>query len=241
MKSLIKQTVLAGVVGIALAGQANATVPVVDIAALQQLLQQMIAWQQQLRAMQSQLSQLQQTHQALTGGRGMERLLLQTAIDRNYLPPDLAGIGSAANGAAAGYRDLSNAIHDLSATAGRLTATDIERLPSQERSLLASARQTAAENQAVTQLAYAHSSGRFGQLSTLIDKIGATPDLKAIAELQGRIAAEQAMLANEGVKLQSYGYAVNAQRVALDAKTREEIVHGHGSFAARFQPVPPAP
>ena len=49
------------------------------------------------------------------------------------------------------------------------------------------------------------------------------------------------MLANEAVKLQSYAYAADAQRGAIDAKTREEIVHGHGSFASRFQPTPPAP
>ena len=241
MKSFVKRTIFVGVLSAVIAAEARATIPVVDIAAIQQLLQQMSAWQQQLRAMQSQLSQLQQTHQALTGRRGMERLLLQTAMDRNYLPPDLAGIGAFSTGTAASYRDLSNTLRDLAATAARLTAADIARLPAQERTLLETARLTAAENQAVTQLAYSHSSSRFAQLSTLIDKIGATPDLKAIAELQGRIGAEQAMLANDGVKLQSYGYAVSAQRVALDARTREEIVHGHGSFSARFQPTPPAP
>lgn len=215
--------------------------PVVDVAAIKQLLQQMNAWQQQLRGMQSQLTQLQQTHQALTGRRGMEGLLLQTAVERNYLPNELSELSSLAVSASNSYRELAGAVKDLSATAGRLTPVDVARLPADARDLLSSARTSAAENQAVAQLAYAHSSVRFSQLSTLIDRIGAAPDLKAIADLQGRIAAEQAMLANETVKLQAYSYAADAQRAAAIALTREQIVHGHGTFAHRFQPVPPAP
>ena len=241
MKAVTKQMILALVLGTAMTVDANATIPVIDLAALSQLLQQMNAWQQQLRGMQSQRTQLQQTNQALTGERGMAQLLLQSAAERNYLPTDLSQLGSLATGAGAGYAGLSNSIRVLSASAGSLSAADIARLPAQSRDLLATARLAAAENQAVTSLAYSRSSDRFSQLSTLISTIGATPDLKAIAELQGRIAAEQAMLANEAVKLQSYAYAADAQRGAIDAKTREEIVHGHGSFASRFQPTPPAP
>ncbi len=42
-------------------------------------------------------------------------------------------------------------------------------------------------------------------------KINGTPDPKAIAELQGRIAAEQAMIQNEQTKLQMYQMVAAAE------------------------------
>ncbi len=218
-----------------------ASIPVIDIAALQQLLQDTLSWQQQLRAMQSQLTQLQQTRTALTGSRGMERLLPQSAADRNYLPADWAALDGVARGTASGYADLSSRVRGIMKNNARLSDPELARLTNDARTLLVSARDAAATDEALTQVAYERSSARFASLGQLIDRIGGTGDVKAIAELQGRIAAEQAMLANEAVKLQSYGYAADAARAAADVSRREAVVHGHGSFASRFQPTPPAP
>jgi type IV secretion system protein VirB5 len=98
-----------------------------------------------------------------------------------------------------------------------------------------------AGNQAVTRLAYAHSSDRFASLATLIERIGATPDAKAIAELQGRIGAEQAMLTNDGIKLAALAQSASAEAAARDLAVREQVIANHGAFASRFQPSPPAP
>ena len=66
-------------------------------------------------------------------------------------------------------------------------------------------------------------------------------DAKAIAELQGRIGAEQAMLANDGLKLAALAQTASAEAAARSLSVREQVVANHGSFAARFQPTPPAP
>ena len=63
---------------------------VIDVAAIRQLVAQVNYWRQQITGMQNQLKQLQQTHAALTGGRGMELLLPTSAAQRNYLPADWA-------------------------------------------------------------------------------------------------------------------------------------------------------
>jgi type IV secretion system protein VirB5 len=73
---------------------AFATMPVIDVAAITQLLQQIIAWDEQLQGMRAQLGQLRQTTSALTGARGMEQLLRQTPAARNYLPTDWTGLAN---------------------------------------------------------------------------------------------------------------------------------------------------
>lgn len=216
-------------------------IPVIDIAAVRQLVQDATSWQHQLQAMQSQLSQLQQTRTALTGGRGMEQLLRQTVADRNYLPADWVSLDSLAHGVTAGYPDIAARIRSLAKSHSRLTEADLARLSADTRAMLVSARELASTNEALTQVAYEHSSTRFASLGKLIDQIGATGDVKAIADLQGRIAAEQAMLENEAVKLQSLAYSADANRASAEVSRREAVIRGHGNFATRFQPTPPAP
>ena len=48
---------------------------VIDVAAIKQLVAQINYWKQQIDAMKKELNQLQQTHAALTGPRGMQALL----------------------------------------------------------------------------------------------------------------------------------------------------------------------
>ena len=220
---------------------AEASIPVIDIAAVRQLIQDAISWQHQLQAMQAQLAQLQQTRTALTGARGMEQLLRQTVADRNYLPADWVSLGSLANGGTAGYGEIAARVATLLKSNSRLTDADLARLSSDARAMLVSARQLASTNEALTQVAYERSSTRFTALGQLIDRIGTAGDAKAIADLQGRIAAEQAMLSNEAVKLQSLAYSAEATRVSAEVSRREAVVRGHGSFATRFQPTLPAP
>jgi type IV secretion system protein VirB5 len=220
---------------------AHATIPVIDVAAIQQMIQEMIAWQQQLSAMQSQLGQLRQTHSALTGNRGLGALLPQSAADRNYLPADWSSVDAVSRGIGARYSALHARVAALVRDNARISDQELARLPARTRAALLAARDAAATGEALTRAAYERSSDRFSSLGQLIDRIGSTADVKAIAELQGRIAAEQAMLENEAVKLQSYAYATDAARASADQARREAIVQGHGTVATRFQPSPPAP
>ena len=99
-------------------------------------------------------------------------------------------------------------------------------------------RQAAALLQGLTQEALSNSSGRFASLQQLIATIGQAGDPKAALDLQARIAAENAMLQNEGTKLQVLFQAVHAQQQENLQHERELIVAGHGQFVARFAPHP---
>ena len=226
---------------VAASSSANATIPVVDVAAIQQLIQEILAWDEQLQGMRLQLSQLQQTRAALTGSRGMEQLLPLTLAARNYLPGDWSGLAGLLHGVNGSDPGLARAARALLEANTILSAADLSRLSRSLQAQLTSEREAVATTQALTRAAYARSSDRFASLSTLIDRIRSTPDAKAIAELQGRIEAEQAMLANEGVKLAALGQVTDAERAARDLERRESVLQSHGVFRARFQPTPPVP
>jgi type IV secretion system protein VirB5 len=224
-----------------MATPADAMVPVIDVAALTQLVQEVLAWVEQLRSMEMQLTQLKQTYASTTGLRGMEQLLRLSPAARNYLPPDWNSLEAALSGGAMGYPALAASVRTQVAANAVLSPTEVGRLSIRLQALLASDRDAVAGGQTLTRLAYAQASDRFASLEALIDKIGATPDAKAIAELQGRIGAEQAMLANEGVKVAALAQMAVAESAARDQVRREQVVANHGSFANRFQPTPPAP
>ncbi|WP_241149342.1 type IV secretion system protein, partial [Pseudomonas viridiflava] len=59
--------------------------------------------------------------------------------------------------------------------------------------------------------AYDQAKGRLRQLDQLMGQIDKTQDPKGIAELQGRIAAEQAMIQNEQTKLQMFQMVAQAE------------------------------
>jgi type IV secretion system protein VirB5 len=223
-----------------LAMPARAQFAVFDVAAVNQLVQQMSAWQQQLMSMRLQLQQLQQTHGALTGLRGMEKLLPLTSAERNYLPPDAAGLAATAAGTGS-YGALSARVNEYVSGNAVLTVPDLARLPPADVTRLVSLRQTIALRQTLMSEAYAHSSERFTTLAVLIDKIAAAPDAKAIADLQARIAAEQSMLQNESAKIATLDHYAEAEREARELATREAVVKGHGRFATRFIPTNPVP
>ena len=229
------------VVLLAMSGSVGAAMPVVDIAAVQQLLREITAWNEQLQGMRLQLTQLQQTRAALTGPRGMDQVLPLTPAARNYLPSDWSGVSELIHGGAAADPALAAAARGQLATNAVLSAADLSRLPQVLQSLLANEREAVAAGQALTRAAYSRSSERFVSLTTLIDRIRATPDAKAIAELQGRIEAEEAMLANESVKLGALAQVTETERAARDLIRRESVIHSHGTFGSRFQPVPPVP
>jgi type IV secretion system protein VirB5 len=171
----------------------------------------------------------------------MEQLLRQTPAARNYLPTDWAGLANLAAGAGGADPALVRAARVQRSSNAILPAAALARLPGPLQSLLLGERDAVAVSQTATQAAYARSSDRFASLSTLIDRIRAAPDAKAIAELQSRIEAEQAMLANESIKLAALAQATGAEREARDLARREVALQSHGAFSTRFQPVPPVP
>jgi type IV secretion system protein VirB5 len=67
-------------------------------------------------------------------------------------------------------------------------------------------------NVGMMQQAYTSAAQRITNLQTLLNQVDATPDAKSIADLQGRIQAEQTLLQNEQARLQLIGQIADLQR-----------------------------
>jgi type IV secretion system protein VirB5 len=204
-----------------------AGIPVIDVAAIAQLIKQVQYWMQQIQLMQNQLSQLQQTYAALSGPRGMQNLLAGTA--RNYLPQDWNEMLQVMHSASTTYAGLSNQVQTAVAANAVLSATQYASLTPQQRQFVDDGRSAAALLQVLSRSAYQNTSQRFGALQTLINAIARAGDMKAIADLQARVQTEQAMLQNEQTKLQTLYQAAQAQQWVQEQRMREASMKDIGS------------
>lgn len=221
------------------AGTAQAQMAVVDVRAVFELRQQINYWRQQITSMQQELSQLQATHAALTGARGLQNLLPVSLDVRNYLPADWTEIQRLLAGQGTRYGALAREVAAGITAASVLSADELARRSPQERAIIESGRTQAAWLTATSRDAYAQASARFGSLQQLIAAVGRVTDAKAVADLQARIGAEQAMLANEQAKIELLAQMAQAEEALQAQRQREATIAGHGQFAARFQPVSP--
>ena len=196
----------------------RAQIPVTDIGAIVQLVQQISYWQQQIQGMASQLNQLQSTYTSMTGTRGMQSLL--SNVNRNYLPSSWAQLPTA----------LAPPIQATVRMNAVLTPAQVAALSPAEQQQLNAARGNAALLQVAAQEAYATTSSRFASVQQLIDGIGSATDQKGILDLQARIQAEQGMLLNESNKLVVLYQAAQAQEWARQQRTREQAVADIGSL-----------
>lgn len=215
---------------------AHAQWAVIDVRAIAQLVQEVATLQQQLATEQQQLQQAQQELQTMTGDRGMEQLLAGTV--RNYLPETAADLQAVFNQTSTPYSALAAYMQNAMGLNAVLGVPQIASLGPQQQSQLQAARRAAAALQAIAADALAVTSDRFASLQGLIDAIGRAPDQKAILDLQARIAAEHGMLENEHTKLAVLYQAAVGQQWANTQRDREQVIAGHGTFGARFQPVP---
>jgi len=218
---------------------AHAQWAVIDVASIQQLMVQIEYWKRQIEGMQAHLDQLKQTHAALTGDRGMQSLLPTSETQRNYLPPDWAEMLKVLDGTSGTYGNLSAAVKAGIDARKVLSDARLAELGAPERDSLLKARQAAAGAAVTAQQAYTNAGQRFEALQELVNAIGDAADAKAIADLEARIAAEEAMLGNEQAKLATLYQASQAEQWAQAQELREAAIAGHGEFASRFRPKLP--
>ena len=201
---------------------------VIDVGAIAQLVEQIATMYQQLETARNTLRQAEQQYRATTGGRGMERLLSGT--DRNYLPANWAQLEAAVQRADGAYRALGTRLQAILNDNAILSDERIAALSPMERAQLDAARRTAAMFQATSRQALETTSGRFQSLQQLVDAIPSAQDQKAILDLQARIAAEQAMLANEQTKLNVLHQVAEAEEIARKQRLREQALADIGSL-----------
>ena len=215
---------------------ANAGIPVIDFAAIANLMQQVAAWQQQLQGMQKQYEQLsqskdqlQQTYTSMTGSRGMDQLLPTSDMARNYLPSSYSDLMGTVNGASANYSGLANQVQSIMKANSILSTTQMEALSPAMRQVVDQGRLASAMLSGMTQSAYQNTSQRFSALQQLISRIGTAQDQKAIQDLQARIQAEQAMLTNEQTKLQGLYEVARSEQLAQQQRIRERAISDVGT------------
>jgi type IV secretion system protein VirB5 len=221
---------------LAAAPLANAQFAVIDVASLTQLVSEVQTLEQQLATARSELSQVQAEYQAITGGRGMERLLAGTA--RNYLPSDWSALQGLTQGGSGSFPALGAEVRDAMTAESVLSAGQLAALAPAASAQLQAQRQSAATLQGLARTALRNASGRFADLQQLIDALAQAADQKAVLDLQARIAAEGGMLQNEHTKLDVLYQSAQADQWASVQHARELALAGHGDFSRRWQPRP---
>lgn len=207
---------------------AQAQWAVVDVGAITQLVQEVATLQQQLSTAQAELNQARSTYQAMTGDRGMERLL--SGENRNYLPTDWADLEQVLQGASASYGALAASVTSLVNANAVLSGQEMAGLSPTERARVLADRQHAALLQALSRDELSTASARFGELQQLVNAIPTATDEKGILDLQARIGAEQAMVENESIKLRVLEETTGAEREAEEQEIREEAIANVGSL-----------
>jgi len=140
------------------------------------------------------LGRAEASYRALSGARGLGSVFNDPSL-RQYLPAEWATIYDTA--AAGGYAGVSGPLGSVRSA---------ERLPGSvadaQSAIAARSRATAETDKAVGMRAFDGARARLGQIERLMGEINRTRDPKGIAELQARIAVEQAAIQNETTKLQ---------------------------------------
>lgn len=214
---------------------AHAQWAVIDVQAVARLAEEAQTLQQSLATAQSELQQARQTLQAMSGTRGMERLLAGTV--RNYLPSDWGQVAALGAGGGA-YGDLAASVQGLVGANAVLPEAAVALLAPDEQRRLVATRARIATEQTLFQSALRNASSRFAALQSLIDAIPAATDQKGILDLQARIGAESGMLQNEQTKLLVLAQALRAEAAVARQQQREGIAAGQGRFETRFRPAP---
>lgn len=212
MKQL-KALALAAVIGTAISPVANAqwTVNVnSDVPAMVNQAQTMAQWAKQYEQMVQQITHLKNQYDSMTGSRGLGQILNNPAL-RTYLPDQWASIyDQVRHGQLQGVSSRATSIYsaegfDPNATGGRKRQLDV-----------------LAANKAITMQAYDASLARVQNINALMQQADATGDVKAAADLQNRMAAENALIQNEQVRLNLAMQLQQAEmQLAAEQRSRE--------------------
>lgn len=190
-----------------------AGIPTFDEAAAANFLNQMMEMKKQLDTAKDQLKEAEKMFDTVSGNRGFGNSMRNPDL-ANYLPDDWKSVYSATQGG--NYRDITGSVTDIMGSEKISGDTNTARTQSREREA-----RLAATNKAMGMQAFEGAKQRLNQIEGLMNQIGATQDPKAIAELQARIAGEQASIQNEMTKLQMMARLQEAEKDLIIQQKRE--------------------
>lgn len=204
LKPVVGMLIALGCVGLRAQG-----IPVIDAANLAQTVQQVINDITKINNQVQQITQLQAQLNSINGLRNLGNVF-NSPLLHNYVPAKAFDLVNAVQ--AAGYAGLGTTAKRLRdagmvyncadlAGAARTDCQASLAQPYQYKGLLQDAMSSAAN--------------RLAQIQSLMDQINATPDQKAVQEIQARIGAENALLAHETSQIQMLqGMADSEERIA---------------------------
>lgn len=196
-------------------GNAYAQEAVIDAAAIGQLASQAATLGQQLTEAKNQVTQLKNTYDSFTGSRDLGTIMNNPAL-RNYLPQDWQKVyDSVKQGGYAGLSGTAKTMYKQVYDSCKHITIDDERLACEASAV------KGAQDKGFAMDAYDKAQGRMDQIDQLMAKVNETQDPKAIAELQARIATEQANIQNEQTKLQMYAMVAAAEDRVQQQQQRE--------------------
>lgn len=194
---------------------AHAGIPVIDAANLAQAIQQIVAWGKQYQQMVDQIKQAEQQYKSVTGTRNLGDILNNPML-KQAVPADVAQVLNAINsGGSAGLTGAAQAIRNGS------MKYNCEDRSGDGKTTCEAILNGNAQNQAYLQNALQIATLRVQQIQSLQSQINGTDDPKAIAELQARIAAENAQVTNDANRIAVMQSLAQAQQLAAEQADRE--------------------
>lgn len=173
--------------------------------------QTMVQWSNQYRQMVDQIQGLQRQYNAISGLRNLGQILNNPAL-RNYLPPEWAGVyDQVRSGNLNGISSRANSIYssegfDTAAVGGRKRQQDVM-----------------VANKAMTMEAYKATEARVQNINALMQQANMQQDAKGAADLANRMAAENAMIQNEQVRLNLLMQLQTAEKQLADQQRQREF------------------
>jgi type IV secretion system protein VirB5 len=231
--------VLAGALAVLAAAPAHAQLAVYDATSYAKLLQQAQTALQQLHQLESQVQQGQQLLNSLNVNSNVNAIASQLSTPqlRQFLPDisryeaavrgDFSGLGNL--GARASQIRAANRIYVPDAGVAQ-SATDKFYTDGLEQS-----GDRIARDMALGESVGDVSAQRLQGLEQLRKSLDTAPNARAVLDIQARIAAENALIQNDQVRLQGLGMVQQAQDRMQAQRNRETALKSHDDAEAYFR------
>lgn len=203
------------------AGSATAGIPVIDAATqvnlMLQYAKQVVQYTTQLNELNEAINtvnQLTNTYKAVTGNRGLGTLLNSSSEQaaRRYIPAGYSDVTAlSGSSAVSGYGGLQSSVSSIKAGMTKIPASTYSGNP-EAGALYQSQINSISTQQALGESAYGAVEGRTTNIENLIATTSLATDPKAIAEMQARIGAEQALVENEAVRVHTLSYMQEVEK-----------------------------
>lgn len=224
MRAGIPFAAAAAAFALAVAPTVQAQQIVHDPRALAQMIEEARTTLDQLRALQTQVEQGRQLFDSLNDLSGVNALAGELGLPtvRNPLP-DMRALRAAADGDLSALGDLADRADAIRRDTRLYTppAGDLDPADAYYRDSLERAGARTARDLAVGEAVAGAADRRLQGLETLRSALDTAPNARAVLDLEARLAAEQAMIQNEQVRLQGLALTQAAEARLEEQRARE--------------------